>query len=61
MISECLQILVENLKYDDLPVNILIGKNLYDIKDFYFDDDINEYIMTLEGGYDFFETYGEDD
>lgn len=57
MATDCLKVLVNTLldhtDLADAPVNILIDKKLYDVKEFYYDNDICEYVMVLHGGYDF--------
>lgn len=57
MVTDCLKVLVNTLldhtDLADAPVNILIDKKLYDVKEFYYDNKICEYVMVLEGGYDF--------
>lgn len=64
MATDCLKTIVNTLidhcGLADAPVNILIGRKLYDVVDFYFDEDIYEYVMVLEGGYDFISAYKED-
>lgn len=55
MATECLKVLVntliDNSSLADAPVNILIDEKLYDVTDFYYDNEICEYVMKLEGGY----------
>ena len=55
MATDCLKILINNLldncSIADAPVNILIDNKLYDIKEFYYDDKIAEYVMVLTEGY----------
>ena len=53
MLSDFVIVLLNNWKIEDLPINVLIDKNYYDIKEFYFDKEINEYILKLEGGIDY--------
>ena len=55
MATDCLKILIntllDNCDLADAPVNILIGNKLHDVKEFYYDDDIAEYVMVLTEGY----------
>lgn len=51
MLSEIFKVLFDNLKYTDEPVNILIKGELHDITDFYFDNNIMEYVLELTEGY----------
>ena len=57
MVTDCLKVLVntllDNVDLADAPVNILIDKKLYDVKEFYYDKNICEYVMVLVGGYDY--------
>ena len=57
MATDCLQILIntllDNCDLANAPVNILIGNKLHDVKEFYYDDDIAEYIMVLTEGYEY--------
>lgn len=52
-VSDCLKVLVNNVAIDDAPINILIDGRLHDIKDFYYDSDISEYVMELTEGYEY--------
>ena len=53
-VSDLIETLWENgMKKDDLPVNILIDGKLSDIKDFYYDPNICEYVMELTEGYEY--------
>ena len=55
MVTDCLKVLVntllDNTDLADAPVNILIEDKLYDVKEFYYDKDICEYVMVLHRGY----------
>ena len=51
MLSDIIGILFESLRIDDEPVNVLVGRELCDIKDFYYDDRICEYVLELTNGY----------
>ena len=57
MATDCLKVLVntllDNCDLADAPVNILIDNKLYDVQEFYYDDDIAEYVMVLTGGYEY--------
>ena len=57
MATDCLKVLIntllDNCDLADAPVNILIDNQLYDVKEFYFDDYISEYVMVLAGGYEY--------
>ena len=50
---EPLPTLLDNCDLANAPVNILIGNKLHDVKEFYYDDDIAEYIMVLTEGYEY--------
>lgn len=58
MLSDLLMVLLNNLRIEDLPVNVLINDKYYDIDEFYFDNEINEYIMKVSGGIEY-STRGE--
>ena len=51
MVSECLKVIVdamlENCGLADAPVNIKIDNTIYDVVDFYYDNEISEYVMVL--------------
>ena len=51
MVSDLLKVLINTVSVDDIPINILIDGKLYDIKDFYYDKNICEYVMELTEGY----------
>lgn len=55
MVTDCLKVLVntllDNCDLANAPVNIRIDNQLYDVKEFYFDDKISEYVMVLTEGY----------
>ena len=53
MLSEIIGTLFESLRIDDEPVNILCDGKLYDIIEFYYDENINEYVMELTTGYNY--------
>lgn len=57
MATDCLKVLVnallDNCDLADAPVNILIDNKLYDVQEFYYDDNIAEYVMVLTGGYEY--------
>ena len=53
MVSDVLKVLVDELAADDLSINVLVDGKLYDIKDFYFDKKIYEYVLELHGGYEY--------
>ena len=48
MLSDMIRVLFDSLRLDDEPVNVLVGRELCDIKDFYFDDRICEYVLELK-------------
>ena len=50
MLSELLNTILKNLKYTDSPVNILINNKIHDIKNIYYEPQIDEYIMELTEG-----------
>ena len=54
MVSECLKVIVdamlENCGLADAPVNIKIDNTIYDVVDFYYDNEISEYVMVLNHG-----------
>lgn len=52
-VSDFLKVLVDSVAVSNNPINILIDGKLYDIKTFYFDKNIYEYVLELEGGYDY--------
>lgn len=58
LLSDFVLTLLSNWKINDLPINVIIGDKYYDIADFYFDDETNEYMLKLEGAIDY-ETRGE--
>lgn len=53
MLSDIIKVLFESLRLDDEPVNILVDGELCDIAEFYFDDNIMEYVMVLTEGYEY--------
>lgn len=53
MLSELLNTILKNLKYTDSPVNILINNKIHDIKNIYYEPQIDEYIMELTEGYQY--------
>lgn len=53
MLSDFVIALLKEWQIDDLPVNILIGDEYYDIEEFFFDDEIHEYILKLSKGHDY--------
>ena len=57
MVTDCLKVLVntllDNTGLADAPVNILIDGKLHDVKEFYFDSKISEYVMELSEGYEY--------
>ena len=53
MLSDLLLIFMKNMQIEDLPVNILVNNQLCDIKDFYFDEKIHEYVLELTEGYEY--------
>ena len=53
MLSDLLLIFMKNMQIEDLPVNILVNNQLCDIKDFYFDKKIHEYVLELTEGYEY--------
>lgn len=57
-LSDLVVELINHWQDEDLPVNILIDDQYYDIGDFFFDPQVHEYIMELEGGIDY-ETRGD--
>ena len=58
LLSKFVITLLNNWAIEDLPINVLIDGKYYDIEDFYFDDETNEYMLKLEGAIDY-ETRGE--
>ena len=56
-VADFLKILVNNISLSDEPVNVLIDGKLYDIKSLYFDENIYEYVLELEGGYEYNDTH----
>ena len=40
LLSDFIIILLRELKIDDLPINVLIGEEYFDIEDFFFDEEI---------------------
>ena len=58
LLSDFVITLLKEWKIEDLPVNILIGDEYYDIEDFFFDKEIHEYILKLSPGSDY-KTRGE--
>ena len=54
MISEfCYKTMGMWVRCGDLPINILIDNKYYDVDSLFFDKEINEYILKLEGGIDY--------
>ena len=53
MLSEIIETLWSNMKMSDLPVNVLVDNELCDIKDFYYDTNICEYVLVLTDGYEY--------
>lgn len=57
MVTDCLKVLVntllDNCDLADAPVNILINGKLHDVKEFYYDNNICEYVMVLTEGYEY--------
>lgn len=57
MVTDCLKVLVntllDNTGLANAPVNILIDGKLHDVKEFYFDSEISEYVMELAEGYEY--------
>ena len=53
LLSDFVITLLKEWKIEDLPINILIGEEYYDIEDFFFDDEIHEYILKLSKGSDY--------
>lgn len=57
MAVDCLKVLVnvliDNCGLADAPVNILIDGKLHDVKEFYYDKNIAEYVMVLTEGYEY--------
>ena len=53
MLSELLNTILKNLKYTDSPVNIRINNKIHDIKNIYYEPQIDEYIMELTEGYQY--------
>lgn len=57
MVTDCLKVLVntllDNCDLADAPVNILIDGKLHDVKEFYYDKNICEYVMVLTEGYEY--------
>lgn len=53
MLSDFVLTLLKEWQIDDLPINVLIGDEYYDIEDFFFDNEIYEYIMKLSKGSDY--------
>ena len=56
LLSDILKTLIENLTIEDLPINILIKDQLYDIKTFKYEPKIGEYILELTEGYTYTQT-----
>ena len=53
LLSDFIIILLRELKIDDLPINVLIGEEYFDIEDIFFDEEIQEYILKLSKGCDY--------
>ena len=53
MLSDLVMTLLREWQIDDLPINVLIGDEYYDIEEFYFDKEIHEYILKLAGAIDY--------
>ena len=45
--------LVKTLKYGAFIIECEIDNKLYDVEEFYYDDEICEYVMKLTGGYEY--------
>ena len=45
--------LLNNAKIDNAPINVKIGSKYYDVKAFFYDEEICEYILELEQGLDY--------
>lgn len=58
LLSDFVMTLLKEWQIDDLPINILIGDDYYDIEEFFFDKEIYEYILKLSKGSDY-KTRGE--
>ena len=56
MITDCLKTitdaLISNCGLADAPVQIKINNTLYEVKDFEYDETIDEYIMTVVNPYE---------
>ncbi len=61
MLSDIIKVLFESLRLDDEPVNILVGKQLCEIKSFYYDDRLNEYVLELTNSYKYNKPTQRDD
>ena len=53
MLSSFVIALLEQWQIEDLPVNVLIGDKYYYIEEFFFDEEIHEYILKLSKGRDY--------
>lgn len=53
LLSDFVITLLKEWQIDDLPINILIGDEYYDIEEFFFDEEIHEYILKLSKGHDY--------
>ena len=57
MVTDCLKTIVDamidNCGLANAPVNIRIGDKLYGVIDFYYDKNIEEYVMELTERYDY--------
>ena len=49
MLSDFVITLLKEWQIEDLPVNVLIGNEYYDIEEFFFDKEIHEYILKIGG------------
>ena len=53
MLSDFVIALLKEWQIDDLPINVLIGDKYYDIEEFFFDREINEYVLKLMGAIEY--------
>lgn len=59
MLSDIINTLFQSLQIDDEPVNILVDGKLHDILEFYYDENINEYVLELTTGYEYERNMGD--
>ena len=58
MLSDFVITLMKEWQIKDMPINVLIDDEYYDIEDFYFDREIHEYILKIAGAIEY-QTRGE--